>query len=66
MYTYKRFRRRFRIPFELFQPLLIEECEMHDIFASVADLEGTGRTKQNPIEFKGLSHGKLLVPPKGY
>ena len=30
-YMYKRFRRRFRIPFELFQPL-IDECELRNIF----------------------------------
>ena len=33
---YKRFRRRFRIPFELFGPL-VEECKSNNIFASVAE-----------------------------
>jgi hypothetical protein len=56
---YKRFRRRFRIPFELFQPL-IDECELHDIFSSASDLEGSGRTKQIPIEFKVLSALRML------
>ena len=50
---YKRFRRRFRIPFELFGPL-VEECKSNNIFASVAELEGNGRSKQIPIEFKVL------------
>ena len=49
-YMYKRFRRRFRIPFELFQPL-IDECELYNIFSSASDLEGCRRTKQIPIEF---------------
>ncbi len=59
-YLYKRFRRRFRIPFELFQPL-IDECELHNIFSSVSDLEETGRTKQIPtIKFKVLSALRML------
>ena len=48
---YKRFRRRFRIPFELFGPL-VQECIDNQIFASVADLDGRGRTKKVPIQFK--------------
>ena len=58
-YYYKRFRRRFRIPFELFYPL-VEECKQHKIFDTVADAIGTGRTKQIPIEFKVLASMRML------
>ena len=53
-YYYKRFRRRFRIPFELFYPL-VQECKQHKIFSSEADAIGSGRTKKIPIEFKVLA-----------
>ena len=58
-YYYKRFRRRFRIPYELFYPL-VEECKQHKIFDSVADTIGTGRTKKIPIEFKVLASLRML------
>ena len=50
---------RFRIPFELFYPL-VEECKQHKIFDSVADAIGTGRTKKIPIEFKVLASLQML------
>jgi len=56
---YKRFRRRFRLPFELFGPL-VQECRDNHIFASVADLDGKGRTKKIPIEFKVLTALRML------
>ena len=59
-YYYKRFRRRFRTPFELFYPL-VQECKQHNIFDSVADATiGTGRTKKIPIEFKVLASLRML------
>ena len=58
-YYYKRFRRRFRIPYELFYPL-VEECKVHKIFDTVADASGTGRAKQIPIEFKVLASLRML------
>ena len=58
-YYYKRFRRRFRIPYELFYPL-VEECKQHKIFDSVADTIGTGHTKKIPIEFKVLASLRML------
>jgi hypothetical protein len=58
-YYYKRFRRRFRIPYELFYPL-VEECKVHKIFDTVADASGTSRTKQIPIEFKVLASLRML------
>jgi hypothetical protein len=59
-YFYKQFRRRFRIPYELFNPL-VEECEQHGIFDSIADCcVGTGRTKKIPIQFKILAALRML------
>ncbi len=40
---HKRFRRRFRLPFDLFGPLVQECTSLH---LSVADLDGKGRTKK--------------------
>jgi hypothetical protein len=58
-YFAKQFRRRFRIPYELFYPL-IEECKQHGVFDSVADSIGTGRAKRIPIEFKVLAALRML------
>ena len=58
-YYYKRFRRRFRIPFELFYPL-VEECKQHKIFDSLADAICTGRTKKIPIKFTVFASLRML------
>ena len=43
-YYCKRYRRRFRISYELFYPL-VQECKQHHLISSVADSVGTGWTK---------------------
>ncbi len=39
---------------------MVEECKQHNIFDSVADAIGTGRTKKMPIEFKVLASLRML------